>query len=448
MGKVFDSTDKFSIFETKARTYKNMSKDNYYLKSLQEKVNDEWKYRYNIVDIEEEKEFGGESYNSIEVKIQNVYDEKLKKVLSDDWKKINFKDIQYPITLGQRYRFSLDFNEKNESLKNSSIWITLNVNKTNPTSGGILRRCDSFITVVSDKGDIHYEPICLDTDFKYSSIYYDLSISIAQGEIYATMQYNKYTKFLKVNDRFIIGPVDAIDRYNNTVYKIKAIRRYQSLNTFDLNSIPLIFLALERDDISPNDNFENRVAFSNGRYREEDYFQEDIDLIYDSERTIISIDFEPPEEDDENDDNNVPDVEQNDEIIQDDINEDTDDMIVRDADDSILSYKGEELKIEVITENGTPIDERILLNETKIFYCYVYKDDIQIKCPVSVETDLLATDKDEYYYEYKKEDENSFSILNKKMYLKDELKIRCYYEDVENDIFVEKEFLVSLGGLT
>ena len=34
------------------------------------------------------------------------------------------------------------------------------------------------------------------------------------------------------------------------------------------------------------------------------------------------------------------------------------------------------------------------------------------------------------------------------MYLKDELKIRCYYEDVENDIFVEKEFLVSLGGLT
>ena len=28
------------------------------------------------------------------------------------------------------------------------------------------------------------------------------------------------------------------------------------------NSIPLIFFALEKDDISPNDNFENRVAFS------------------------------------------------------------------------------------------------------------------------------------------------------------------------------------------
>ena len=447
MGKVFDSTDKFSVFDTKSRVYKNMSEDNYYLKNIQNKINDEWKYRYNIVDIEEEKDFGSESYNSIEVKIQNVYDEKLKKVLSDDWKKINFKDIQYPITLGQRYRFSLDFNEKNQSLKDKSVWITLNVNKTDPVSGGILRRCDSFITVVSDKGNIHYEPICLDTDFKYSSIYYDLSISIAQGEIYATMQYNKYTKFLKINDRFIIGPVDTMDKYNNTIYKIKAIRRYQGLNTFDLNSIPLIFLALERDDINPNDDLENRIAFSNGKYREEDYFQKDIDLIYDSERTIIRIDYEESETEKVEDNFIHSDINENNDEIQNN-NENLEDMIVRDSEDNILSYKGEELKIEITAKDGTPIDERILLNETKIFYCYVYKDNIRIKCPVNVETDLLSTDKDIYYYDFVKEDDNSFSILNKKMYLKDELKVRCYYEDIENNIFVEKEFLVSLGGLT
>ena len=448
MGKVFDSTDKFSVFDTKSRVYKNMSEDNYYLKNIQNKINDEWKYRYNIVDIEEEKDFGSESYDSIEVKIQNVYDEKLKKVLSDDWKKINFKDIQYPISLGQRYRFSLDFNENNQSLKDKSIWITLNVNKTDPISGGILRRCDSFITVVSDKGNIHYEPICLETDFKYSSIYYDLSVSIAQGEIYATMQYNKYTKFLKINDRFIIGPVDTIDKYNNTVYKIKAIRRYQGLNTFDLNSIPLVFFALERDDVNPNDNFEDRVAFSNGKYREDDYLQKDIDLIYDSERTIIRIDYEDTENEIIDNEDIIYNEEQEDKIIQEDNSDNNDDMIIRDAADNILSYKGEELKIEVETMDGTPIEERILLNETRIFYCYVYKDDIKIKCPVNVETDLLSTDKDIYYYDFIKEHDNKFSILNKKMYLKDELKIRCYYEDIENDIFVEKEFLVSLGGLT
>ena len=58
MGKVFDSTDKFSVFDTKSRVYKNMSEDNYYLKNIQNKINDEWKYRYNIVDIEDEKDFG------------------------------------------------------------------------------------------------------------------------------------------------------------------------------------------------------------------------------------------------------------------------------------------------------------------------------------------------------------------------------------------------------
>ena len=177
-----------------------------------------------------------------------------------------------------------------------------------------------------------------------------------------------------------------------------------------------------------------------------DYLQNDIDLIYDSERTIIRIDYEDSDSQIIEDNNIYYNEEQNDELLEEDNH--ADDMVVRDSTDSILSYKGEELKIEVKTEDGTPIDERILLNETKIFYCYVYKDDIQIKCPVNVETDLLSTEKDIYYYDFIKEHDNKFSILNKKMYLKDELKIRCYYEDLENNIFVEKEFLVSLGGLT
>jgi len=419
MGKVFDSTDKFAVFETKSRTYKNMSKDNYYLKNLQAKVNDEWKFRPNIIDIEEEKEFGSESYDSIEVKIQNVYDEKLKKTLSDDWKKINFKDIQYPIKIGQRYRFSLNY-DINEALRDKSIWITVNVNRTNPTFGGIVRRCDSYLTIISNTGNIHYEPICLDTDFKYSSIYYDLSISIAQGEVYATMQYNKFTKFLKVNDRFIIGPTDPIDQYNNTVYKIKALRRYQNLSTFDNNSVPLIFLALEKDDISPEDNLDTRIVKSNGMYREEDLVQSKIDLIYDSDKVIITV--KPKEE--------------------------PEDLILRDSENAILSYIKDELMLVINTEEGIPIDERILLNEKRKYLCYVYKNGQKLEHSIKVETDLLSTDKDDYYYDFEQDSDNSFTILNKKMYLKDELKIRCYYEDVDNNVFVEKEFFVALGGLT
>ena len=409
MGKVFDSTDKFSVFETKARVYKNMSVDNCYLKALQDKVNNEWKYRANIVDIEEEKEFGSNIYEPIEVKIQNVYDEKLKKTLSDDWKKINFKDISYYIPLGRRYRFSLNFNNSEESLMDKSIWITLNTNKTSPTAGGVLRRCDSFLTIISDKGNIHYEPVCLDTDFKYSSIYYDLAISIAQGEIYATMQYNKYTKFLKVNDRFIIGPTDTEDRHNNTIYKIKAIRRYQGVNTFDLNSIPLVFLALDRDDVGAEDDIENRIVKTNGTYREEDFIQKDIDLI-----------------------------EENTQEIPDQNNESSEELII----------DKNNLKIEIFSEDGTNINDRILLGDTKKYYCYLFNGEQKSDYSINVETDLLSTENDIYYYDFLKIDGNSFSIFNKKMYLKDELKIRCYYEGISKDILIEKEFLVSLGGLS
>lgn len=419
MGKVFDSTNSFSVFENKSRTPKNMSKNNYYLKNLQNKINDEWKYLPNIIDIEEEKEFGSETYKQIEVKIQNVYDEKLKKTLSDDWKKINFKDIHYPIKVGQRYRFSLNYDE-DENLREKSIWITLNNNRTNPTYGGILRRCDSYFTIISNHKNIHYEPICLDTDFKYSSIYYDLSISIAQGEIYATLQYNKFTKFLKINDRFIVGPVDTVDRHNNTIFKIKALRRYQSLNTFDNNSIPLIFLALERDDVNPEDDLETRIVQGNGEYREEDMCQKNIDLIYDNEKVIITVKPEPEPEN----------------------------LVLRDKDNSIISYIKDDLMINVRTEDGSDIDERILLNEEKKYYCYVYKNGEKLDYPVNVEVDLLSTDKDIYYYDFIKDDNNSFTIINKKMYLKDELKIRCYYEDNDKNIFIEKEFFVSLGGLT
>ena len=402
MGKVFDSTETFATFDKKSRVYKNMSKNNYYLKTLQNKVDDEWKYRGNIVDIEEETDFGSNIFIPIEVKIQNVYDVTMKTTLSDNWKKINYKNIFYKAPLGQRYRFSLDFinyDPEDENLIDKSIWIGVNIDSINPTHGLIIRRCDSFLTICSDKGNIHYEPICIESDFKHSNLYLDQSIVIPQGELYAIMQYNAYTKFLKINDRFLIGPTDSEDRYNNTVFKVRAIRKYQSTNTYNLNSIPLVFLALDKDDIGPDDDLKSRIVKTNGTYREKNLIQENIDLSNKKEDS--------------------------------------------DSDDKIDNT---ELSIRIITEDGTDINERILLNTTKKYYCYLYKGDKKQTVPIQVETDLLSTDKDIYYYDFEKIDDNSFCITNKKMYLKDELKISCFYNDENNDIVIKKEFLVSLGG--
>ena len=47
MGKVINSTNLIeSAMKNKSRLPKNMSKDNYYLKRLQQKVDYEWDYRY------------------------------------------------------------------------------------------------------------------------------------------------------------------------------------------------------------------------------------------------------------------------------------------------------------------------------------------------------------------------------------------------------------------
>ena len=101
----------------KSKLKKNMVGDNYYIGSLQHKINKEWMYRGNVIDIEEENNrqnnYTKEKpiYTPVEVVIQTVISDKGVK-LADDWKKIIFRELKHPKPLGKRFRFSLDF-EKN-----------------------------------------------------------------------------------------------------------------------------------------------------------------------------------------------------------------------------------------------------------------------------------------------------------------------------------------------
>ena len=54
MGKVINSTNIDSSALLKAKLPNNLQTDNYYLESLQHKINYEWEYRFNRFDIEEE----------------------------------------------------------------------------------------------------------------------------------------------------------------------------------------------------------------------------------------------------------------------------------------------------------------------------------------------------------------------------------------------------------
>jgi hypothetical protein len=405
MGKVVDVTNIIdSSMKIKSRTPKNMSINNEYLDKLQQKIEYEWKYRYNHVDIEEEQEFGTEIYTPIEVVSQSVYSDMLKKTLGDDWRRLVFKDIKYPVKLGKRYRFETTFDE-NAPLEEKSIWITVNNNNNIGSRSAVVRKCDSFLTFVEKStGRIHYEPVALEDETKNINFWRDETIVLAQGEVMAIMQYNSYTKNVRINNRFFLGVVDFRDASNNWLYKVKAVRKYQGETTFDLNSIPLITLVLEKDDLGPQDDRNTRVALNSPVYYKED--------------------FENNNSEEDNTQNNTQ-------------NDETDDVVQN-------NYH-----IEVFDKNSKDFTDYILLNETQEYMCYLFNNDEIISEPIKVECDLLATNNDIYYYDFYQNDDNIFSIYNKKMYLKDKLKITCMVNNTfYSDTPIIKEIFISLGGVS
>lgn len=408
MGQIIDTTNIIdSSMKVKARTPKNMVIENEYLTKLQQKIDYEWTYRYNHVDIEEEDIFGTEKYNPIEVVVQSVYSDTLQKTMSDDWKKLVFRNIKHPIKLGKRYRFETSFNPE-IPIEQKNIWITVNYDTVNPTCAIVVRKCDSILTFVEkNTGEIHFEPVILESETKNINFWRDETIVLAQGEIIAMMQYNDYTKGIKINNRFFVGATDMRDKANNWIYKVKAVRKYQGETTYDVNSIPLITVILEKDDLGPDDDRLTRVAVNSPVYYNEDFNNQE-------ENPII------PNPD------NTGDVE---------------DLIPPTIDDNYY--------IKIIDKDGNQLTDYILLNETQEYSCFLYNNDELITQDVEIQHDLLSTNNDIYYYDFIQIDGNTFSVHNKKMYLKDQLRIICSVNDAKyQDQPIVKEFLIKLGGVS
>lgn len=285
---VFDTSNTLDTsMYLKANLAKNKVGNNYYIENLQEKRSQNWSMRYNVVDIEEELQKQCEYtkevpyYTPIDVAIRTVKSDKGQD-LGTDWADIVFEDLFHENNIGSRYRFSNDFHKmgdlsqltEEEKYYKTSIWICVNKNPINAGNNCIIRRCNSSIGMVgsptleySDIEEVHYEPIILENDLKYISIYYNMTTVIPQAEWYATMQGNYFSNSIKINDRVIFGGVDLRDKQNNAVYKVKAIVKASANTTFqrdgstNIEDIPLVIVAFDKDTIDRSgDNFNIRVA--------------------------------------------------------------------------------------------------------------------------------------------------------------------------------------------
>ena len=261
MGKVINTTYIPNTYNMLSQTPKNIVEKNYYLQTLQDKVEADWEYRYNVVDIEQEMTTGEGDYVPLEAVIQSIKNDK-GTVVSDDIVGLTFKDILYDFRLGTKFRFPRDFN-LDAPEKDKNVWLAMNKYAASPTARAVVNRCNGTIgSVYIDENGVtsyHYEEVVCANSLKSTAFDYNNVIISPSAQLTMIVQHNKYTRQYYINQRFIVG--------YDQVYKVTAIDKYGSLKTYDPEDVDLVVLYANLDEKSNKDNFVTRIAYNDGTYQ-------------------------------------------------------------------------------------------------------------------------------------------------------------------------------------
>lgn len=262
--KVVNITHSANAYDILSQTPKNYDPNNYFIKELQDKVNAEWAYRPNRVDIEYETDWGKGVYSPIEVVVQTVKPE-TGTAISDDCRQIVFHDIlERRFKIGSRFRFWPDYVDRHdgEALtdKDKNVWLSTNMNSVNMTSSMVIERCNGTLgSAYQDSQGVtryHYEPVVQGRDLTSVSFYYNETAVSSESHLVVYAQHNDYTRDYFINQRFIVG--------YDKVYRIQAINKFYSNSTFKPEDVGLMRIYMEMTEVSPYDDFENRIAYQIG----------------------------------------------------------------------------------------------------------------------------------------------------------------------------------------
>lgn len=254
--KVVDITRSANKYDLLSQTPENYSKDNYFLKELQEKVNADWEYRPNRALIEYEDQWGELTFKPLDVVIDSVLSEK-GTAISSDTRNIIFKNIsETRFTIGNRFRFSKLYDISADPA-DKDVWITINENKAKFTASNIIHRCNGTLgSIVKDEQGVshyHYEPVIQGMDLSSVSIFYNETAVSPQSQLLVIAQHNEYTKKYFINQRFIVG--------YDKVYRVKAINKFYANSTNNPTNVGVMRIYLELTEASPYDDFVNRIAY-------------------------------------------------------------------------------------------------------------------------------------------------------------------------------------------
>lgn len=220
------------------KDYKQARKQYEY--DLAAKIEEDFEMAPNVYKIGVEKEFGTLSFSDYVCRIISAIDPKTGMNLGDDFRRIISRDLNDPMAMGWRYKFS------------DNIWIVTNTNNDKDiTKSCIIRRCNNVAKWVDKTGLVIEEPCIVGYALKYSNAYFNDLNALPQGTISLTMQNNQNSKRLLLNDRLYIGSM---------IYKIRAINDFLRERTYDEASNPLIEVMCSVDIESSADINDRKVA--------------------------------------------------------------------------------------------------------------------------------------------------------------------------------------------
>jgi hypothetical protein len=217
-------------------------------------LNSQFEISTDVFSVLEEVVFASGSYVAETVRITSATDAGTGLKLSDDWKRILFKDINHPISVGKKFYF------------NECTWIVTNCeNIKSLTASCTVRRANNVLRWMSTSGSLMEEICSIDGEYKNPKDSTTTNAFITPGaylRIYA--QLNSKTRTIPDNARFLFGNTG-----NWTCLKVfgGGVGNFQNLKTTDNNSAQLLtlevgtsFINEDTDDII--NGIANRYSYS------------------------------------------------------------------------------------------------------------------------------------------------------------------------------------------
>lgn len=221
-----------------------------YTKLLQQTLNKEF---YNSTDwytVEEETVLRSETYQNVDVRINNVVAPTTGDNVEDDYKKILFKELNHSVDLGRLYRFD------------SNFWLTINVDKIKTLfQTVVVKRCNNVLRWLDEETGALYEVPCsigylIKENRDYATA--GSAVVVPSGMVDCYFQINSKTNKIKPNQRFLFG-----NPSNWTAYRVEGggINNFNNQETFDNNSAALGRFSLAVDFVNKQtDDLVNGIA--------------------------------------------------------------------------------------------------------------------------------------------------------------------------------------------